>query len=179
MKRSNNTLRWLTTTAVLIALLIALQALTASAGQIVTGTCVNCVLAIAALFAGLGSGAVVAILSPFCAFLLGIGPKLLPIVPFICLGNFVFVLVLHFLIGKKHTKVWQLAVGNLSAAVAKFVVLFLGITKLLLPLMADKLMPPQVQMFNAMFSWPQLLTALLGGTLALLVVPYLRKAIKK
>ena len=36
----------------------------------------------------------------------------------------------------------------------------------------------QVQTFTAMFSWPQLITALIGGALALVVVPLLKKAQK-
>ena len=72
---------WITQTAALLALLIILQLATRSAGQLVTGSCVNAVLALAALIAGLSSGLTVAVLSPFLAFALGVGPKLLPIVP--------------------------------------------------------------------------------------------------
>jgi hypothetical protein len=45
--------------------------------------------------------------------------------------------------------------------------------------MGDALKAPQIQIFTAMFSWPQMVTALLGGTAALLILPVLRKAIKK
>lgn len=72
---------WITQTAALLALLIILQLATRSAGQLVTGSCVNAVLALAALIAGLSSSLTVAVLSPFLAFALGVGPKLLPIVP--------------------------------------------------------------------------------------------------
>ena len=54
-------LRRVTETGVLLALLIVLQAATRSAGQYVTGTCVNAVLALAVLAAGLWSGAAVAV----------------------------------------------------------------------------------------------------------------------
>ena len=43
---------WITKTAVLIALLVVLQGMTKPLGQLVTGSCVNAVLAIAALLAG-------------------------------------------------------------------------------------------------------------------------------
>ena len=78
---------WITQTAALLALLIILQLATRSAGQLVTGSCVNAVLALAALIAGLSSSLTVAVLSPFLAFALGVGPKLLPIVPAIAVGN--------------------------------------------------------------------------------------------
>ena len=78
---------YLTETAAMTALLIILQAATKPAGQYVTGTCVNAVLALSVLAAGLWSGVAVALLSPVFAFLLGIGPQLLPIVPSIAAGD--------------------------------------------------------------------------------------------
>ena len=72
---------WIARTAVCLALLIAIQFLTKSLGQLVTGSCVNLVLAIAALIGGVWSGVTVAVISPFCAYLLGIGPAFLPLVP--------------------------------------------------------------------------------------------------
>ncbi len=167
---------WMTQTAVLVALLITLQWATAGtqvfAGQYITGSLVNCVLAVSALFAGLYSGLAVAALSPFFAFLLGIGPKLLPIVPCIALGNAVYVTVLYFL-GRKNA--WM---GLLVGALAKFVTLYLTVVQVLLPVLGDGLKAPQIKTFTAMFSWPQLVTALLGGALALLVCPILKKAMK-
>ena len=43
---------WITETAVMLALLVTLQALTKPMGQLVTGSCVNAVLAIAVLLFG-------------------------------------------------------------------------------------------------------------------------------
>ena len=56
--------RRLTETAVMTALLIVLQAVTKPAGQYITGACVNAVLAVSVLAAGLWSGITVALLSP-------------------------------------------------------------------------------------------------------------------
>ena len=58
---------WITETAVLLALLITLQWLTKPLGQLVTGSCVNAVLAVAALLCGWSSGLTVALVSPVCA----------------------------------------------------------------------------------------------------------------
>ena len=69
--------RKLTETAVLLALLVTLQAVTKSFGQLVTGSCVNAILAIAVLFTGLGSGITIALISPVLAFLFGIAPPAL------------------------------------------------------------------------------------------------------
>lgn len=178
----HNRIRWMTRTGLLIALLIALQWGTAGtqvyAGQYITGSCVNCILAVAALFGGFWSGAVVAVLSPFFAFLLGIGPKLIQIVPCIAIGNTVFVFCLYFLLGRKMRPVWQQAATLVASAAAKFAVLYTAVVLVVIPVMGSALAPKQVQTFTAMFSWPQLVTALLGGTAALLILPLLRKAIK-
>ena len=179
----NSKIQWVTRTGVLIALLIAFQWVSAGtqvfAGQYITGSLVNCVLAVSAVFGGVWCSVVVAILSPFCAFALGIGPKLLQIVPCIAVGNLVYVLLLNRLLGGKTRPVWQQAVSLLVAASAKFGALYAAVVKILIPLMGSALKAPQVQTFTVMFSWPQLITALLGGAVALLILPLLRKALQK
>ncbi len=173
---------FLTRTAALIALLIALQWGTgftqAFAGQYITGSLVNCVLAVAALFGGVWSGAVVACISPFCAFLLGVGPKLIQIVPCIALGNLSFVVILYLLL-QRAEKPWLKAGALVVGAFAKFLVLFVAVVKVVIPALANTLKPPQVATFTTMFSWPQLVTALIGGALAYLILPVLKKAIQK
>ena len=174
---------WITRTAVMIALLITLQWATsgtqAFAGQYITGTLVNCVLAVAVVLCGVSGGIVVAAVSPFFAFFLGIGPKLLQIIPCIALGNVVYVVLLHLLLGQHGNKLWKNVLGVLLAAAAKFAALYLAVVKVFIPVMGTALKAPQIQTFTAMFSWPQLVTALLGGMLALLILPILRKAIRK
>ena len=170
---------WITRTAVLIALLVALQWATSSLGQFVTGSCVNAVLAVAALYGGLWCGAVVALVSPFCAFLVGVGPALIQIVPFIALGNLAFAIMLHYTMGGKSLSVITQAVCLALSAVAKFVVLYVGVVHVFIPLMGGGLKAPQIATFTTMFSWPQLVTALIGGTVALLILPVLKKALKK
>ena len=180
---SHNRVMWITRTAVLVALLIALQWATAGtqafAGQYITGSLVNCVLAVSVLFGGLWSGVAVALVSPFCAFLLGIGPAMIQIVPCIAVGNLVYVLVLWALAGRKKNAVWLRFAAVLVAAAAKFATLYVAVVKLVIPMLGEALKAPQVQKFTAMFSWPQLVTALVGGTLAMLVLPLIRKALRK
>lgn len=171
----NKKIRWITETAVMLALLVILQGTTKAAGQFVTGSCVNAVLAISVLLAGLGSGLTVALISPFVAFLFGIGPQLIAIVPAIALGNAVFVLVLWLLASKKQKAMAVL--GWLAAAAAKFLTLNLAVVQLLCRVLPLK--EQQIATFSAMFSWPQLVTALIGGGIALLIVPVLKKALHK
>lgn len=171
---------WLTRTAAMLALLIALQAVTKPLGQFVTGTCVNAVLAVTCLTVGLSGGLTVALLSPVFAFLLSIAPNAVT-VPAIMAGNTVFTLLLHFLCRKG---ILRRILGLLAAAVAKFAVLYALVVWVICGPAAAKLLEigvmkaPMLKMLPATFSWPQLVTALAGGALALLIVPVLKKAIK-
>lgn len=165
---------WITETAVMLALLIVLQWATKPLGQIVTGSCVNAVLAAAVLLGGLWCGVTVALVSPFCAFLLGIGPQLIAIIPAIALGNAVLVAVLHFAYGKK---VWRGVLAWIGAATGKFIVLYLVVVQLLCRVLPLK--QPQIDTFTAMFSAPQLITALIGGGVVMLILPALKKALNK
>ena len=70
---------WITETAVMLALLIAMQALTKPMGQLVTGSAVNAVLAVTVLMRGLSSGLTVALISPVFAYLFGIAPNLVTV----------------------------------------------------------------------------------------------------
>ena len=168
---------WIAETAVMIALLVALQGLTKPAGQFVTGSCVNLILGVSTLVGGLWCGLTVALLSPFFAFALGIGPALIQIVPAIAVGNIVLVLVL-WLICRKAKKLSPLSYGGaVAASVCKFAVLYALVVLLLLPLLG--LPEKQVAMMSAMFSWPQLVTALIGSFLAVTVSPVIRKALHR
>lgn len=169
---------WITHTAVMLALLVVLQYVTKPAGQFVTGSCVNAVLAVTVLFAGLGSGLTVAVISPVLAFLLGIAPQILT-VPAIMVGNAVFVLLLHFIAGKRGLTFG--IIGWIAAAVAKFAALYAIVAWVICGVLANALAvkPPMAAKLIPMFSWPQLVTALIGGGIALLIVPVLRKALKK
>ena len=177
---------WITRTGLMLALLVALQALTKPYGQLVTGSCVNAVLAISVLFAGLGSGLTVAIISPVCAFLLGIAPNIVTVVP-IMIGNSCFVTLLHFLSGKP---IWRQAVAVVAGAAVKAGVLYLLVVKLICGAAAGALLgkkvgdtvvlaPKMLELLPAMFSWPQLFSALIGGAVALAMVPVLKKALHK
>lgn len=180
----NKKIRWITETAVLLALLVTLQALTKPMGQLVTGSCVNAVLAVAVLVAGLGSGVTIAVISPVLAYLLQIAPQILT-VPAIMVGNTVYVVLLHFLAGKEGTNAVKRVMGWVVAAVAKFAALYVIVVNLICGVMAPSLLAsgamkePMLKALPATFSWPQLVTALIGGAVALAIVPVLKKALKR
>ena len=177
-------IRWITETAVMLALLVCLQALTKPMGQLVTGSCVNAVLAVAALVGGLSCGLTVALCSPVLAYLLGIAPQILT-VPAIMVGNCVFVALLSLLADKTGKNLVKQAIAWVAAAVAKFAALYAIVVWLICGVLSESLLaagtmkPPMLTALPATFSWPQLFTALIGGAVALVITPTLRKALHK
>ena len=165
---------FITRTAAMLALLIVLQAATKNLGQFVTGSCVNAVLAAATLIGGFASGLIVAVVSPFLAFLLGIGPKLIEVVPAIAIGNLALVLILWAI---KGDGALNRVIKWIAASVGKFLVLYLLVIQLLCRVMT--LPEKMIATFSTMFSWPQLVTALIGSGIMLLILPILQKAIRK
>lgn len=190
----NRKIRWITETAMLLALLICLQwagsAIPAPlVKQLVTGSCVNCVLAVAALYTGYGSGITVALISPVMAFLLGIAPNFVTVLP-IMAGNVCYAVLLRLIAGKSHKPIWRQPAALIAAAGVKAGVLYLLVVKIICGAAADGLLgkklgeivvlaPPMLKLLPTMFSWPQLVTALIGGANALLIAPLLRMALKK
>ena len=77
-----------------------------------------------------------------------------------------------------------------SAAVVKFGVLYLLVVKVICGVASNALLgkklgetvllaPPMLKMLPTMFAWPQLVTAISGGIIALAIVPVLRKALHR
>ena len=173
---------WITHTAIFIALLISAQAFTRPMGQFVTGSCVNFVLVAASILGGLSSAVIVAVISPVFAFII-IGVPLFPqIVPFIMLGNFALVVAFYLIAGKSFDNLNTSAYVRICGAavvgsVLKFLVLWVGVTQVALSLIPD-IRPPQVEAMTFAFSWPQLVTALIGSAVAIVVMPSLARALR-
>ena len=190
----NKKIRWITETAVMLALLICLQ----WAGsfvpeqmtkQLITGSFVNAVLAVTVLMVGLSSGITVALISPVFAYFLKIAPNFITVLP-IMVGNVCFVVLLRLICGETMKPVWKQPIALAAAAVVKFGVLYVLVVKIICGVASGALLgkklgsvvllaPPMLKMLPTMFAWPQLVTALIGGTLALVIVPTLRKALHR
>ena len=179
---NNKRILWIAQTAIFIALIVSAQAITRPLGQFVTGSCVNFLLITSAILVGLPSAAVVAIISPIGAFLiLGI-PAFPIIIPLMMAGNLVLVIVIHFISGKSFENLNRVAYIRIYAAVVvgavcKFLVLWIGIVQITLSFIPD-IRQPQIDAMAVVFSWPQLVTALIGSSLAVTVIPTLKKALK-
>jgi len=176
MKQNNRTVLWITRTAVFIALLIVAQLATASLGNtLITGSLVNLILIVAVMTSGLACGSTAAVISPVLARLIGIGPSWI-LIPFIMVGNFILVLIWH-LIGNRKTapRIVSYIIALIIGAVAKFLFLYIGIVKIAVPFIL-KLPAKKAAVISASFSFPQLITASIGGVLAIIILPVLKKA---
>lgn len=130
--------------------------------QPVVGSLVNMTLLLATLIIGPVRAVIIGTLTPVIAFLLGIiGIPFL--VPIIAVGNAVMIGVFYGVKKGMRHKV-ALWVGLVVAAVFKFAFLFVAVRSLLTVVMSK--VPDPVL---ATFSLPQLTTAMVGGTLAVVL----------
>ncbi len=175
----NKTVKWITRSALCIALIILFQFITKALGQqLVTGSLVNLVLALAALLFGAGVGAAAAIVSPFVAFLLGINAQI-AVVPAIAVGNLCYVLVISLLVKLLKTvklpEVVKNIIAVIVAALVKFAVQYLLIVKWIAPaFLPAKALPTIAASFGIM----QFFTACIGGVIAGLIAPTIGKGLK-
>lgn len=177
------TVRFVTYTAMGIALVIVAQWLgnvlpagAVLAGpfavkQLVTGSLVNCILFVYADRVGLGSAVTVGAVSAILASLIGVGPQVMPIVPLIAVGNGLLAFI--YWVAKNKMKAPGILRVILAAAV-KCGFLWLTVPALLSAL--TSVPEKQGKALSVMFSWPQGVTAFVGGLLALAIVPRLKKA---
>jgi hypothetical protein len=170
---------WITQSAVFTALLVVVQMATAAFGnQLITGAIVNLLLIVSVMTCGLPVGCAVGLLSPVGAKLFNIGP-LWSLIPFIMLGNLTLILIWHGLGHKEPiAKIPATLIALPLAACAKALVLFLGIAQLAVPILL-RLPEPQASVISNTFSVSQLFTASIGGAVALVVLPLVRRAVTR
>jgi hypothetical protein len=163
----NIKVKFLTRTAILLALAIVFQMMGRFLGpnnNFIVGPLVNAVLIVSTAASGLWGGTAISVIAPLVSALTNkapIAPIILSFSPFIAGGNFIFVLCYHLF--AKRNKIAGVAIGS----VLKFAFLFASITIFTGFLSIN---PKQAAMLTVMFGWPQLLTALIGGTIALVVI---------
>lgn len=161
-----NKTRFLTRTALLLAVAIAFQIFGKFIpyNNFIVGPIVNAVLIIATATAGMWSGAAISVIAPLVSALTNkavIAPIILAFSPFIIIGNLIIVIAFHLL--RKKNKLAGVGAG----AILKFGFLFTAI--LIFTNVVD--MKPQVAAtLTNLFSWPQLITAVAGGVIALIIL---------
>lgn len=154
--------------------------------QIVVGSLVNVALFVSAATLGWRGSVIVACVSPFTAWILGqassqFGQVPHPLlIPFIAIGNLALVLLFELIEMhcNQNVRIW---IGMVISAAAKAGVLFLSIVEVFVPLIL-----PGLQLngkiagaLTVSFGWLQLVTAVIGGIVAMPVLKGLRAALSK
>lgn len=157
-----DSVRFVTYTAVLFALTLVVQVM--GFPQMITGPLVNAMLLLATIFVGIASGVLIGLFTPWIALLRGILPAPLgPVVPFIMLGNAALVIV--FGLFRRKGGFFLEVIGIVLGAFVKYFILSRAIQFL-------GGLPPRIAQ---MMQTPQLITALLGGAIALTLARALRR----
>jgi membrane associated rhomboid family serine protease len=129
--------------------------------QMITGPIVNATLFAATILLGTTGGIFVGLIPSLIALSVGTLPAALaPMIPYIMLSNAILVLTFSFL---KERNYW-LAIG--VSSFLKFIFLFSSSSLVINLLLRKEL----AQSVASMMSWPQLVTALLGGGLAWIIL---------
>ncbi len=143
--------------------------------QFFTGPFINFMLILSSLLLNTLGGILLGCFTPIMAMLRGQLPAFLwPAIPFIMVGNTLFVSI--FKIGTHSSRDDQLSrhwpswLGLTLAAGVKFIWLYISAAKIL-PILLAKPLPSA---FVAMMAIPQFITAIVGGSSALLFVSLLR-----
>ena len=170
--------RQLTLTALLLALCIASQFLK-NTSVYLTGPVINCILILAAVFCGLWSAAALSIITPLTSWLITGSPLMSAIpllVPCIMAGNVILAVTVCLFV-RRSESTRSLLLGTLLGAVLKAAFMGGTISLLLLPLLGPStgLPAPALAAARVTFSITQLITALIGGALAVLIVPTLKR----
>ncbi|SDJ96290.1 ECF transporter S component [Natronincola ferrireducens] len=157
---------FITRTSLLLSLALIFQIAFRTFAQPIVGPLINLILIISVIKVGVVSAVMIGCLTPLIAFLIGITP-LLPLIPFIMIGNSIFAYIFNYFYRKERLANDYRAI--IPAAFGKFIFLALSIRYLV------TLFIPQVPLnLIAAFTWPQLYTALIGGFLAIFISKLLK-----
>jgi hypothetical protein len=170
-----NRTKFITRTALLLAVAIAFQLLGRVLGpynNFIVGPVVNAVLIVATAIAGIWSGVAIAVIVPLVSAFTNkaaIAPLVLAFSPFIIIGN--IIIAAAFAILNRKSKIAAIIIG----AVVKFAFLFAAIS---IFTSIVKMKPQIAATLTNLFSWPQLVTALVGGVIALVVLAAVGKSLE-
>lgn len=172
---NNVKVRYMTRTGVLLALAIVFQMMGRFLGpnnNYIVGPLINAILLVSTAATGVWGGIAISVIAPYVSAFTNkapIAPFILSFSPFIALGNAIIVVCFYLLY--KKSKVAGVAMG----AVLKFAFLYASVT-----LFTRYFGVPDnfAKVMNALFSWPQLLTAVIGGIIAIIVIRLLGRNIE-
>jgi hypothetical protein len=164
--------------AVLIAFTLAIQM--AGFPQPITGPVINALLFSTTILLGWIPGIILGIATPLVAIIRGQLPApLIPMVPFICSGNALLVTFFYLLSAKRfrnnRNAPWRqtnLYIGIVLSSIIKFLWLTGTVYVILPKVLAHRLPNPLIYVMTL----PQLITALVGGVMALIFIEILTRS---
>ena len=134
--------------------------------QFVTGPIINAVLFLSTFLLGPFEAVLIGIIPSTVALSSGLLPlPLAPMVPFIMIGNVILIGTFHY------TRSKSFVGAVILSSILKFAFLFSIVTLLMNTMLQEAL----VAKLSIMMSWPQLITALIGGLIAFIILKNLKK----
>lgn len=164
-----NNIKFITRTALLLALTVVFQmlrpliSLPALGSTFIIGSLVNASLAASSVVVGVWGGIIISIMAPIIAFLQQ-HIKFVWLIPIVAVGNMVLVLLYGWWYRKN--KWTAIGLSSFLKATALYLMIKIAINVLIVP-------EPAAKMMSLMFSWPQFVTAVIGGFLASFVLKIL------
>jgi len=140
--------------------------------QWITGPIINAIFILILFLIGIRSALVVCLVPSLMALSSGLLPAVLaPVVPFIMIGNVIFILSIDWLYNNIKSYEKGYWTGVIIGASLKFVFLFLSVSLISQLLIKQELATKVAQMM----SWPQLATSIIGGMIAWVVLKWLKR----
>ena len=162
--------RQITVTAILLAICIVSQFFK-NLNVYITGPIINAALILTTVYAGLACGIILSVITPITSFFItGAIPAMFPC---IMIGNIILVLAVA-LLRSKFGKKAGLPVSIVIGAVLKALFMGILISLIILPNMLPAKMQPMLHVLQLQFSVTQLITALIGGVYAIIILAVLR-----
>lgn len=184
----NKKVLWITQTAMLIALIVLAQLLSKvippvmvgpiNLAQLITGSLVNLILITGAFVPGMASAGTAALVSPILAAFFGIIPGGLPhMVLVVMAGNLVIVFVtwLCFRASNglgKGSAIALSVTGVVVGALLKAFAMWGATEKIIVPVL--HVAPKLEKILVSVVSLPQFITAIIGGAIAILILPAMK-----
>jgi len=140
--------------------------------QWLTGPIINAIFVLALFLVGIRSALVICLVPSLMALSGGLLPAILaPVVPFIMIGNAIFVLTIDWFYNNAKDSNRGYWLGIILGAALKFAWLFLSVSFISRLLIKQELAVKVAQMM----SWPQFATAVMGGMMAWAVLKWLKR----
>jgi hypothetical protein len=140
--------------------------------QWLTGPIINAIFVLVLFLVGIRSALVICLIPSLMALSGGLLPAILaPVVPFIMIGNAIFVLTVDWFYNQAKDGNQGYWLGVVLGAAAKFAWLFLSVSYISRLLIKQELAVKVAQMM----SWPQFATAVMGGLIAFAFLKWLKR----